>query len=199
MQKFPRFPIVWLFTSIFFNPTARKRDASPSVNNSPNLEDKRVIPAGPKFGKYMEDILFIFFFKAHCDLLIDLHCYLIPELHSGLVIDILRFGHWIALWVCYWVNQIFLRSSHWVILIILLCGLWVIPFILRSGRAHTCTHEFDEPVKRSLQGWSLDSISKHECFVTSTEECLWVYTCLNMLSCMYIESVLDYFLWIEIN
>ncbi|XP_070185969.1 rap guanine nucleotide exchange factor 2-like isoform X2 [Littorina saxatilis] len=29
---------------------ARKRDASPSVNNSPNLEDKRSVPAGPKFG-----------------------------------------------------------------------------------------------------------------------------------------------------
>ena len=30
---------------------ARKRDASPSVNSSPNLEDKRAVPAGPKFGE----------------------------------------------------------------------------------------------------------------------------------------------------
>ncbi|KAL8569549.1 hypothetical protein ACOMHN_002095 [Nucella lapillus] len=31
-------------------PPARKREASPSVNNSPNLEDKRAMPVGPKFG-----------------------------------------------------------------------------------------------------------------------------------------------------
>ncbi|XP_076458916.1 rap guanine nucleotide exchange factor 2-like isoform X3 [Babylonia areolata] len=31
-------------------PPARKREASPSVNNSPNLEDKRSQPTGPKFG-----------------------------------------------------------------------------------------------------------------------------------------------------
>ena len=33
--------------------SARKRDASPSVNSSPNLEDKRAVPAGPKFGELL--------------------------------------------------------------------------------------------------------------------------------------------------
>lgn len=37
---------------VFLGHKARKRDVSPGINNnSPNLEDKRAIPPGPKFGK----------------------------------------------------------------------------------------------------------------------------------------------------
>lgn len=51
--------VSWLF---FFpiKVAVKKREQSPSVNNSPNMEDKRVMTsAGPKFGKPFSHGIFI--------------------------------------------------------------------------------------------------------------------------------------------